>query len=297
MNIEENKYSRIPGTNYFGIYIGFDNDGRTSMFVKLKRKPNFLKINQYLIYDYNRRTDGLWAMTVSIADEKYAGVFHKLVIDLVEMTKDESASLAERVFIARFNEWKTMFEKKLIQDLDFYKIVGLAGELYFLNEYMIKKYGISQSIASWIGPSGAEKDFMTNDSWYEVKTKSRSKDIIHISNHGQLSSENMGYLTIISYEKSSSVDEKSTNLIQLYQKIKKIISNDYLQIEFDKKLASIGFVPDEKYETHNFIFHKIDFYKVDGSFPSVLSKDETKAITNIKYDIYVPGISQFRIEV
>ncbi|TCI53776.1 PD-(D/E)XK motif protein [Exiguobacterium sp. SH1S21] len=297
MTIEENQYKRITGTDNFGIYIGTDNNGRTSMFVKLKNKPKYRNGNKYLIYDFNKRSDNLWAMTVSISDQRFSGVFDKLVNDLVEITQNKSILLAERIFINRFNEWKTMFDKKVSLDLDYSQMVGLAGELYFLYEYMFKKYGIHESITSWTGPNGAEKDFITNDTWYEIKTKRLNKDTVHVNNQMQLSSESIGYLAIVSYESSSQLNKRATNLLQLYEKINALLETKETQIEFENKLLHLGFIPNENYKEFNFLFHDIDFYMVDSSFPKIHKDDSAHAITNVKYDIYLPGIMQYRIEV
>jgi hypothetical protein len=298
MIAEENKYKRIPKTENFGIYLGLDNKGRTSMFVKLSKKPMFNSSSKYLIYDYNKRQDGLWALTVSIAEQKYLGVFNKLVFDLVDTVREVHSSLvAERMFIQRFNEWKTLFEHDVTSTLDFRKIVGLAGELYFISEFMVEKYGIIDSLNSWSGPIGAEKDFNINNTWFEVKTKSLKKDTIHLNSNSQLVSNKTGYLTVVSYEKSSSANANSTNLFELYQKISSLITTQSLQAEFDRKLANLNFVPDEKYKELNLEFHEIVFYEVNERFPEISNAEIDEAITNIEYDLYLPRINQFKVEV
>jgi len=298
MKIEENKYKRIPNTHSFGVYIGLDNVGRTSMFVKLSKKPTFTTSSKYLIFEYNKRHDELWAMTVSIAERQYIGVFNKLITDLVDTVCEiKNPLVAERLFKQRFVEWKTLFENEVTSMLDFNKIVGLAGELYFLNEYMIEKYGISDSLNAWSGPLGANKDFSINNTWYEVKTKSFKKDTIHLNNHRQLISTDVGYLTIISYEKSSLANSHSTNLFDLYHKISNLIEKQSLQLEFDRKLANLNFIPDEKYKETNFLFHEIAFYEVNENFPQISNVELDKVITNIEYDLFLPELKQYKVEV
>lgn len=298
MIVEENKYKRIQKTENFGIYLGLDNKGRTSMFVKLSKKPKFINSSKYLIYDYNKRQDGLWALTVSIAEQRYLGVFNKLVFDLVDTVRDTSISVvAERMFMRRFVEWKTLFEQSITSSLDFSKLVGLAGELYFISEFMVEKYGIIDSLNSWCGPLGADKDFNINNTWFEVKTKSLNKDTIHLNSKSQLVSNSIGYLTVVSYEKSSLANSKSTNLFDLYQNISSLIQTPSLQAEFDRKLANLNFVPDEKYKEINLEFHEIVFYEVNGSFPQISNVEFGKAIMNIEYDLFLPEIKQFKVEV
>lgn len=298
MKIEENKYKRIPNTPNFGLYIGVDNLGRTSMFVKLSKKPTFPTSSKYLIFEYNKRHDEFWALTVAIAEQQYIGVFNKLISDLVDTVSEvDNKLVAERMFIQRFIEWKTLFEKEVTSMLDFYKIVGLAGELYFFSEYMIGKYGIEASLNAWSGPLGADKDFNINNRWYEVKTKSLKKDTIHLNSHTQLISIDIGYLTVVSYEKSSIANSNSTNLFDLYHKISNLIESQILQLDFDRKLANVNFIPDEKYKEINLLFHKIDFYEVNEKFPQISNIEFDKVITNIEFNLFLPGLKQYKVEV
>lgn len=298
MPIEENKYKRIPNTKAFGIYTGVDNEGRTSLFVKLSKKPNFPTSSKYLIFEYNKRQDGLWAFIVSIAESKYNGVFNKLVLDLVEtITEIDNRLTAERMFIKRFLEWKTLFEKEVNEILEFNEIVGLVGELYFLTEFMFGKYGVVNSLHSWSGPIGADKDFVINKTWYEVKTKSSKKDTIHLNNDKQLMANNMGYLTIIPFDKSSLTDSNSVNLFDLYHKISDLIDTAKLQEEFDRKLAMINFIPNEKYKSINFVFYPIEFYRVNENFPKISNLVSDKVIKNIEYDLVITELKAYKVEV
>lgn len=297
MNFEENKYQRLPNTHSFGLYIGLDSVGRTSLFVKLSKKPTFANGSKYLIFEYSKRQDGLWALIVSISEQRYVGVFNKLVVDLAETVNgNDNSIVAERLFIQRFNEWKTLFEKQVTSMLDFNKIVGLAGELHFLKEYMFNKYGIENSLNAWSGPIGADKDFNINDTWYEVKTKLLKKDTVHINSHTQLHSDYVGYLTIVSYEKSSLANSLATNLFDLYYKISELIEEQHLQLQFDRKLASLNFVPDEKYKEINLLFHQIEFYEVNDNFPKLLNTELDKVMINIEYDLFLPGLKQYKVE-
>lgn len=297
MSNQENKYKRIPDTNALGIYLGTDDKNRQSMFVKLTKKPKLPYNSEYLIFDCNVRSDGLWALTVSVTEPDYEGVFNKLVYDLADTVKSNSNStVAERVFIRRFDEWKNLFNIKIDEILGYSQIIGLAGELYFMHEYLFDKYGVSKSIQSWGGPIGADKDFQIDNTWYEVKSKSLNKATIHLNSHTQLFSENSGYLVVISYEKSSLSNASSLNLLDLYNLISDKIKSVSLQKEFDIKLANMNFVPRKEYKDTNIAFHNIDFYRIDGTFPQVSISGGSNAITKIEYDLYLPAVESYREE-
>lgn len=297
MNFEGNKYKRIPKTHVFGIYKGIDNESRISLFVKLAKKPKYNTSNKYLIFECNKRTDGLWAFIISISEPKYNGVFNKLVLDLVDTVVGiDNALSAERAFMRRFTEWKTLFEKEVTGMLGFSEIIGLAGELHFLKQFMFDKYGVTDSLHAWSGPIGADKDFIINDTWYEIKTKSFKKDIVHLNSHTQLVSKNIGYLTVVPFEKSSQADPNSVNLFDLYTSISESIENQDLQADFDLKLARLNFVPDERYRQVSIIFHEIEFYTVDKTFPQISNLNFKDIILNIEYNLFLPGLKQYRVE-
>lgn len=297
MDKAENKYKRIPATKALGIYLGTDEKNRPSMFVKLVRKPKLSYDGEHLIFDCTKRSDGLWALTVSITKLEYEGVFNQLVYDLADTVKvNTNQVIAERVFMQRFDEWKNLFNIKIENILGYSQIIGLVGELYFMYKYLFNKYGVSKSIKSWGGPIGADKDFQVDDIWYEVKSKSLNKATIHFNSQTQLFSENVGYLIVNSYEKSSLSNTSSLNLLDLYNLISDKIRSISLQKEFDIKLANLDFVPRDEYRDINVVFHNIDFYRVDETFPQVNVSEDSSAITNIEYDLYLPAVQSYREE-
>ena len=100
--------------------------------------------------------------------------------------------------------------KKVSCSLSNEKEQGLFGELYFLDKYMIPKYGVDNSINAWTGPLGYNKDFSINNTWYEIKTIGVNSTCINISSLSQLSSDIPGILTILGLKKMS---EEYTMLI------------------------------------------------------------------------------------
>lgn len=292
--IKENKYKRLPNTNFFGMYVGTDNQGRTSLLVRLSKKPKIKGNSKYLRYDLNQRVDSKWAFVISIDNNSYKSVFMKLVNNLVEAIKDESHSIvAEKLFIQELEKWQTLFDSEVSLKLEFSKVVGLIGELFFLYTFLKTNVGINDAIKSWGGPQGANKDFQTTNTWFEIKTKSLSKTTVHMNNHMQLDSEELGYLTVISFEKSSEANDKSWNLNKLYDAISREIIDKAIQEEFDSKLNLIGFIQKEDYKEINVQLHSIEFYLVDKYFPKIMTSGTSSTIINLQYDLFLPELKEF----
>ncbi|MBF0841006.1 PD-(D/E)XK motif protein [Staphylococcus lentus] len=297
INIEEQGYKRAHGTEVLGVYSGKNEQLQPSMYVKLKRKPHIKIKSNLLQTNIFIRKDHLWVLEVSLLDNKFLGVFEILINDLINsVKKSEFQEVAERKLIFRYNEWQKLFDEKSLEILSFKKILGLIGELYFLKNVIFEKKGVINGLLAWIGPSGADKDFVFENTWFEVKSKLTNKNEIFISNQNQLESEIDGYLVVASFEKTSELNEESVNLIKLTQQIEEVIPEKHLKKKFNEKLIGIGFITNELYEDFNFKMLSIDYYKVDDKFPKLYSSMDNNSIINISYEIYLPNLNTNKVK-
>ena len=83
------------------------------------------------------------------------------------------------------------------------EIVGLLGELLFMDDHMIPQYGVATALASWMGPEKTHKDFSTENMWYEIKTINSGKTTVRISSLEQLDGDIEGQLVVYDLEKMS----------------------------------------------------------------------------------------------
>ncbi len=84
------------------------------------------------------------------------------------------------------------------------EVMGLIGELLFMQDYMIPHYGVDMALDSWMGPEKTHKDYSTESVWYEIKAISAGKDSVKISSLEQLDGDDEGYLAIYCLEKDES---------------------------------------------------------------------------------------------
>ncbi|MDB8550981.1 PD-(D/E)XK motif protein [Turicibacter sanguinis] len=292
--INSNEFIRNSDSELIDVYSGLDDFRRPAILVKLKKKPSIEIKTQVLETSINRRKDNMWALLISLTNNRLIGVFEKLSKDLINsIYGEENQLIAERKLIQRYNEWQCLFEEEVSKKLNFNRIQGLLGELYFLNNVLIPKQGIKKAITSWIGPSGGNKDFQLENIWFEVKAKSTNKDIVHISNKNQLLSEQVGYLTIVDCEKTSSEVPNSINLMILYEEIYNQIDNETILIEFMRKLANLNFIPSEYYTQFNFLVQKVTFYEVNDKFPVISLPSLENAVCNLRYDLFLPALTNY----
>lgn len=295
--MQDNKYKRDSRADILDIYFGKDSGERSSLLIILKKKPFILIKSKFLSTEIGLREDNNWAFQVSLTDEKYIGVFKILVSDLINTIENVvHQEAAEKKIINRYNEWQKLFDDRADAELTFFQIQGLVGELYFLKYELFKMYGVNEAIRGWIGPNGANKDFVFEDEWYEVKTKSINKDYVHISNNMQLESNVPGLLVVISCQRTSELSNSAYSLMKLHRSIIEEICNDELLEKYFEKLAHLHFIPDDSYEEPLFDIVKPKYYCVDSQFPKVKKEEDDKAIFNIRYDLYLPVLEKYTVE-
>ena len=295
--MSNNRYKRDGRADILDIYFGKDSEQRSSLLIILKNKPHIKIKSKFLSTEIGLREDNNWAVQVSLTNEKYIGVFKVLVSDLIDTVENVvNQGIAEKKIIYRYNEWQSLFDDMGNTALTFAQIQGLLGELYFLKYELIGMYGVEEAIRGWIGPHGANKDFVFEKEWYEVKTKSINKDHVHISNYTQLESIEPGLLVVISCQQTSELSNSAYSLMKLHSSLIEEIRDDELLEIYLEKLAHLHFIPDVSYEEPIFDIAKPKYYCVDSQFPKVKKEEDDKAIFNIKYDLYLPMLEKYIVE-
>ena len=70
------------------------------------------------------------------------------------------------MILNRLKRWQRLLKNL---SLIFYLKVRTLGELIFLKNWVIPKYGVNDAVKFWLGPEGSPQDFSMNDLAVEVK--------------------------------------------------------------------------------------------------------------------------------
>ncbi len=207
--------------------------------------------------------------------------------------KNENVALSN--LKSRFNTWLALFKKTRLS-LSIDKAKGLFGELYFLNSYLIDKYGVFDAIKAWSGPENYNKDFSIDSTWYELKTISSNSPIVKISSIQQLDSDKTGYLVIIKTEEmSESYKSDNSNINKLCQSIISKISDPDLKDVFLKKVSDAGYDFSDDLGNKNYSVKAEELYKVSDDFPVMKLADiNSDAINNVSYELILKFIEKYK---
>jgi hypothetical protein len=293
--VEPQFFKRVSETHPFNISIGINSMGSKTLQYKGVFEPQ--KIKGTTCIDIKQFPDGnenciQFALTNTSAE----ALFYKFCDDLVESTSTLEQRENVYVFIInRFLLWKKMFVSKSTI-MDEQKIMGLIGELLFLKDFSIPKFGIETAISGWAGAEQKHKDFSYNQDWFEIKAVNSHTEAVTISSIEQLDSNMPGKLVVYTLEAMSSA-YKGINLNQLVFQIKNILENVSQADDFFSKLYDYGYAYNENYDQFQYECKGKTAYLVSGDFPRIIKTNLDPRIVKATYQISIDGISQYKVDI
>jgi hypothetical protein len=214
---------------------------------------------------------------------------------------DAQASDQDKLYeiLTVFKDWKEMFRNARNKMLSENRIIGLLGELWFLEKLMIKSETSGFELDCWQGPEGNDEDFSFEGNLFEVKSsKSTNNNVVRINSLRQINSE--GIPTFLVHQSMSAAldrDDGSDSLHSVVERIKNLIVNDFSQLmKFEHKLLRSGYIHDEKYTEPTFRLDQSTFYEINNDFPRIYSENIDARILNVRYSIDLDKCKEFIIE-
>lgn len=234
---------------------------------------------------------------LSLREDADIEIFNRFGEDMVSVpVYDDKQKYADALFV-RMKQWMKFLQRLKKKEIDIRTQIGLMAELKFL-QYMHSEYfrTYEELLAAWQGPERADKDFMFEDFFAEIKACFDDESSVHISNEKQLAQESKD-LFLICYKFAQ--DASSDNLYDIISSLKHQIcaEKEVLVTTFEQKLLSAGYNPALVYE--NLVSVKelsVSYYKVTDDFPRITIADIPESISNVKYDIDFTGMSKYAVQ-
>lgn len=285
-------YSRYDSEHPFDIFLGIDDHGRKSLVVTLKASRERVVSSKTIAVDFFVRPDGRSSLRFSLEDDDLKDIFYKFCEDIIESTRSGSAADGFSPIIQRWQTWIGFFQKTSLP-LSESEIVGLIGEIYFLQNVMVEKYGLDSALEAFIGVDKAHKDFEIDDTWYEVKTIHNGVRAVKISSIQQLDSDTSGKLAIITVDQGTLGTADSITLNSIIEQFR-VSLNTRQQLDFDEKLRKANYIADDRYDDYSYLFIRLDEYDVHDDFPRLSSSMLPVGVTKASYEIDISAIQQYK---
>lgn len=288
---------RLDSLHPLDFFAGIDKEGHKELVLITEHEPAKMRSSKSIIVNKGKRNDGQWAIQIKLEDENNQEVFSSLCIDLVDSTYKYTNKLqGMQAVIARFIKWQRLLENGT-GGMSNEMIKGLVGELTFAEKVLLKKYTLDEIIDSWLGPDGADRDFVFENEWFEVKAVATGKITVGISSLNQLDTTQKGYLTIIATDPTSKSDIKGFSFASLIEHFKNLLaSSSEALYKFEEKLLNIGYYDRKEYYEKYFKAEDISLYAVNDSFPRLTPVNVDNAIASAKYDLIISKIQEWKLK-
>ncbi|MEN6326002.1 MAG: PD-(D/E)XK motif protein [Syntrophomonas sp.] len=307
LTIKWNALSLLPGepvyqgydaTHPLQFFIGLDPLGNREFFIIIRAKPAHIPVSSRSIeVTSGLRKDGMYTLVFRLIQPDHQEVFAHLCWDLAEASRSYTdIKKGLTVVLDRYALWQRLMEKANTVLLSEQELKGLFGEIYFLKSRLFGKYGADKAVAGWIGPTKADRDFIYDDCWYEVKTTNPGASSVKISSIEQLDTDDTGRLVWIQAEKTASIDPASISVPLLINETKLALEGfpEAMKI-FSMRILESGFVDRKEYYDFHFACRNIRLFSVMEGFPRIRRKDIDTGIMAATYEISIAKINSYEL--
>jgi hypothetical protein len=174
------------------------------------------------------------------------------------------------------------------------EVRGLCGELLTLKRLIIH-IGKMDAVRAWVGPKGADQDFQTHNSAWEVKTIQPGAASVTISSEKQLQTTNRAIvLVVIELAESAHNAPDSFSLNSLVEDVRVALSDDPDSSDvFENMLSTAKYVSRSEYSTPSLSERSLQLFSVHSDFPRITGDNISTGISQVKYELSLNACEKF----
>lgn len=228
---------------------------------------------------------------ITVIDRSFDQIFESIVEDLYSNLHDiEKPKEVVSTFYRRVRLWQKFFEKQSTNGLSIEAQKGLYGELYFLNNQVLKKGPYHWYLNCWTGSEARQHDFQFGNLSVEVKTtSSKQHQKLHIASEQQLDETLIDKLYLF-YVSVSLVQNNDNTLPALIKDVRKKLLGEPSALEmFNSSLISRGYsdMHEPVYAEQGYKVRETSFFLIGEGFPRIREGDLKKGVGDVQYTISV----------
>ena len=295
---------KIPGTTWIPLYWGKDVAGRCLFIVELegdqtelfrRQQVNVKGIKLDLRLFNSDKSQGLVISLEKQVDQDIFSAMCKTLVSKLKNISDPTVALS--VSLSQVKRWKAFMASKKRAILSGEEIMGLFGELKFLQYLTYRLDSEISAVNAWVGPEGIHQDFIFSNTAVEIKSLSgKERNTVHISSEDQLESLNNRLFLKLFRLAEIPESSRAMSLNDLVHKIENQLDDNLALEKLQEKLAKAGYVELYEYDNPKFIVSEERTYLVKENFPKLVSSELPQGITKVRYNIDLESIRVFLLE-
>lgn len=298
VNYYDHGYIQVETEHPLEWYVGYKGIDQKTLLMITYYEPELLPTSKSIVVSKGFRPDGRWALSFDLMRREQESVFETLCADIIVYTQSaNSEAVAVQLTSKRYRQWNRLLEYQRKALMDESRRKGLLGELIFLHEIIIGGCPIETALRGWVGPDGADQDFVYADKWYEIKSVGASADSISISSLEQLSNPDIGELVVMRIDKCAPEKNGAVTLGEQADCLFNFAKDEpdvYALLE--SKLARYGYIDIPEYREQKYNYSGKLRFRVDASFPKLTSDLVVPQIISAQYSISLASIDVWRLE-
>ncbi|WP_149139666.1 PD-(D/E)XK motif protein [Gemmobacter caeruleus] len=283
---------------------GRDHSGRCLLaldYAVAKSRPQFPELAGLEIVTFSRDAK-VGRLVLTLVDDTDRDIFLALCNDMIHATSSLGRGDSQNgvlIVIARLARWRELFRNRRDR-LSFERVIGLAGELFFLRDCLLSRLDAATAVSMWRGPYGDEQDFVVGRSIIEVKTQLSTADAkLQISSENQLDTTS-GAVILVHQLLGQALPstEHALSLNKLAADIRGMISavSPASADTFDSGLLAAGYVPLAPYDEPFWILARRDVYRVEQAFPRIIPTMLPTGVEKVRYHLRLDACLPFQVD-
>lgn len=283
----------VDASHPLKMYLSVSEDENKQFIIRTPREMKKIKSSSSIkVVNGSRGTQNY--LIIELLNPLLTSEFVFLCLDLVERSRTADTEMeALSVLIDSFSKWQQLFEATGRDLLSVREIRGLIGELLFMDSELEGGKAEEDVIAAWKTHRDAARDFVYDDSWYEIKSSSSSSDYVTISSIEQLEHDKDGELVIYFLDRKQDSGPETITLTGIIGQIENRLTTASVLAEFRKKLLTKGYTLHKEYDEIRFENARRNRYVVDDDFPKLHRDKLPDQILNAKYNLSISGIADW----
>lgn len=292
-------FLRIDTDHPLEWHIGYQSISQRTLLLVCDEEIAAIESSKSMIVSRRRReSDNRWTLSFELLRNEQQGVFAILCCDVIEHSRSaDTEAEALKLVISRYKQWSKLLETQHSGLMDEHSRKGLLGELLFLEQRITSAGSLFAVIQGWVGPDGADQDFIYTDGWFEIKSTGASAVSVTISSLEQLDCADDGELVIKRIDKAAPDKAGAFSLNDVVQRISSILIGDVDALDlFRSKLSSYGYIDLQEYSDKKYFCCGTERYRVDNSFPKLTKTNIPAQVSALHYELDLPSLAGWRKE-